>query len=423
MSQTSFALIGGTLIDGLGNEPIDRAVLVVEDERITAVGPEQSTAVPRNIPTFDVGGQTIMPGLIDCHVHLASEPTFDLLAGLTDSPVFAALRGAKFARAMLQAGITACRDAGAAGGVAIGLKRAIDAGVIEGPRVVPCGQLIGITGGGKWGRWFDPSFRTDVVEPHVTGPDAVRQAVREQVGRGATAVKLMVTGLLGEESGGHDEQFTFDEICAGIDEGHRQGRHVFVHAHGVGGAKNAIRAGIDSIDHGTYLDEEAVDLMVQNGTYLVPTLSYWERLETETTPNNLPATYRPSYVNKGQYQYRSHRQSFQLAVDRGVKIAMGTDAGSELVRHDDGAFELAAMVRIGMSPMQAIVASTSHAAGLLRLNDVGSLERGKFADLVVFNGDPLADIRLLQRKELVQLVVKNGAIYRDHLGTGLMSAS
>jgi imidazolonepropionase-like amidohydrolase len=419
VNETAVALIGGTLIDGTGNDPINRGVIVVEGARIAAIGPEASTAIPRAALRVDLAGRTVMPGLIDCHVHLATAPTFDPLAYLTDGVIYAAVRGAGFARAMLQAGITGCRDAGAAGGVAIGLRRAVAAGITAGPRIVACGQLIAITRGGKWGRWLSPAFGVEAIEPHVTGVDAVCRAARDQLGLGATSVKLMATGLLGEEAGGHDEQFSVEELRAGADEAHRQGYHAFAHAHGTRGAKNAIRAGIDSIEHGTFLDEEAVTLMAQRGTYLVPTLSYWERLDTETAPDDLPPSYRERYRDEGRFQFEAHRQSFRLALEHGVKIAMGTDAGSELVNHDDGAFELAAMVRAGMSPMRAIVASTSHAADLLRLPDSGRLATGIRADVIVVDGDPLADIRVLLEKERISLVMKDGAVYRDRLGSRL----
>jgi imidazolonepropionase-like amidohydrolase len=419
VGRSSFALIGGTVIDGSGGDPVTRGVVVVEGNRIIAAGPEDQVAVPREAIRIDVSGHTVMPGLIDSHVHLASRPTFDIVEALTDTAIFAAVRGATFAAAMLQAGITSCRDAGAAGGVAIGLQRAIDAGVIPGPRIVSCGQLLAITGGGKWGRWLSEAFGTDAVEPHLTGPDAVRRAAREQIGQGATAVKLFVTGLLGDPSGGHDQQFSEEEIAAGVDEAHRQGFHAFAHAHGAAGAKNAIRAGVDSIEHGTYFDEEAVELMLEHCTRLVPTLSYWERLEIGPAPADLPPSYPVSYRQKGQEQYRCHQASFRMAVERGVTVAMGTDAGSELVNHDDGAFELAAMVRCGMTPMQAIVASTANAAVLLRLPETGRLQPGKLADVIVVDGDPLTDIAVLQDKERIALVVKDGEVYRDRIGSGL----
>jgi imidazolonepropionase-like amidohydrolase len=239
----------------------------------------------------------------------------------------------------------------------------------------------------------------------------VRRAVRGQLGLGAKAIKMMASGLLGGELGGQDPQFSPEELRAGIEEAHLQSRHAFVHAHGTRGCRNAVLAGVDSIDHGTFLDEEVVGLMARGGTFLVPTLSFWARMEAHQEDESVPSVMRAAYKKTGKGQYASHRQSVRLALEGGVRIAMGTDAGE--LPHDRGAFELEALVDAGLSPMQAIVAATSHGADLLRLKDIGRLEEGRIADLVVVRGDPLSDIRVLQDTERIGLVLKGGTVCCD----------
>jgi imidazolonepropionase-like amidohydrolase len=416
--MSSFAIVGATVIDGSGNEPLVDGVIVIDGPRILSVGPAQN-AIPRSIPVIDVGGAVVMPGLTDCHVHLASEPTFNPMVALTDDPITAALRGAGYTSAMLQAGITSCRDAGAHSGIAIGLRRAICAGYAAGPRIVACGQLLAISGGGKWGNRLSPVIEIEQIEPHVSGPDSVCRAAREQIGRGATAIKLMATGLLGNDQGGTDEQFSVAELRAGVEEAHRRGYHAFAHAHGLAGCRNAVQAGVDSVEHGTYLDEEVVEMMVEQGTTLVPTLSYWMRMEQRKADSEVPESERRAFQELGQSQFRAHLESVRLAAEQGVKIAVGSDGGSELVRHDDTAFEVVALVRAGLDPMAAILAATRNAADLLRLRDCGRLAPGALADFIVIDGNPLDDISVLEKKERILLVVKAGGVWRDEITSGL----
>lgn len=416
--MSSFALVGATIIDGSGDEPVVDGVIIIDGRRIVSVGRLQKS-LPRSIPIVDLGGAVVMPGLIDCHVHLASEPTFNPMVALTEDPITAALRGAGYANAMLCAGITSCRDAGAHSGIAIGLRRAVDAGYVAGPRMVSCGQLLAISGGGKWGDRLSPVIAVDQIEPHLSGADAVCRAAREQIGRGATAIKLMATGLLGNDQGGTDEQFSHAEIRAGVEEAHRRGYHAFAHAHGLAGCRNAVQAGVDSVEHGTYLNEEVVRMMAERGTTLVPTLSYWARMEQRQEDAEVPVRDRRAFQETGQSQFRAHLESVRLAADHGVRIAVGSDSGSELVRHDKTAFEMTALVRAGLNPMAAIMAATRNAAELLRLRDCGRLAPGALADLIVVNGDPLTDISVLEEKERILLVVKDGDVWRDEINSGL----
>jgi len=405
------ALVGGTIITGTGEDPIIDGVLLIEGERIRGLGTARSLSVPRDARKVDAQGCTVMPGLIDCHVHIDHRPTYDPMVHLQENVVFAAIRGWTYAREMLRAGITSFRDAGSAGLAAIGLAQAIDSGIVPGPRVVACGQLIAMTGAGKYGSYLRPELDLSALEVWVSGVEEVRRAVRRQLGLGARAVKMMASGLLGGELGGQDPQLSIEELRAGVEEAHLQNRHVFVHSHGTQGCRNAVLAGVDSVDHGTFLDGEVASLMARNGTYLVPTLSYWARMEAHLDDESVPLSMRTQYRQTGRTQYAAHRESVRCALEAGVRIAMGTDAGE--LEHDKGAFELEALVHAGLTPMQAIVAGTSYGAALLRLRDVGRLEQGKIADLLLLRGDPLSDIRLLQDKSRIRLVLKGGVVCCD----------
>ena len=403
------AIRAGTLLDGTGAAPVRNAVIVVRDGRIEAAGP--AVRVPAGARVVDLSAYTVLPGFIDAHVHLASRPlgVGDWgHRGVTDDAGDDALWGAYNARLTLLAGFTTVRDVGGAGFANVALMRAIEAGRVIGPRMLTAGHLIGISGGhcdenGYWAGALGPEHGPR--DGIANGADEVREAVRLQVKYGATVIKICATGGVlsqGDEIGA--QQMTEDEMRAAVETARMLGRRVAAHAHGNEGIKAAIRAGVTSIEHGSFLDDEAVRMMVEHGTWLVPTLFAGWSVGTPEAASRLPGW----MAAKGHAAWDAMQHSIRLAVAGGVKIALGTDAGVD--PHGQNAREFALLVTVGgMTPMQAIQAGTMNAATLLGMErDIGSVEAGKFADLVAVRGDPLADITVLQHPAFV---MKAGDVY------------
>ncbi len=402
------AVRAGTLIDGTGAAPVRNAVIVLRGDRIEAVGP--AVRVPAGARVVDLSGYTVLPGFIDAHVHLAARP---LGVGdwshrdVTDGAADDALWGAFNAKATLLAGFTTVRDVGASTFANIALMRAIEAGRVPGPRMEAAGHLIGISGGHCDEDGYAPGALAErgPLEGIASGADQVREAVRLQVKYGATVIKICATGGVlsqGDEIGA--QQMTEDEMRAAVETATMLGRRVAAHAHGNGGIKAAIRAGVTSIEHGSFLDDEAVRMMVQHGTWLVPTLFAGWSVGSPEAAAHLP----PWMAAKGRAAWEAMQRSIRLAVAGGVKIALGTDAGVD--PHGQNAREFELMVTAGgMTPMQAIQAGTINGATLLGMeHDVGTVEAGKYADLVAVRGDPLADITALQHPVFV---MKGGEVY------------
>ncbi|HXY70204.1 MAG TPA: amidohydrolase family protein [Gemmatimonadales bacterium] len=409
-AAAAVAIRVGTLIDGTGATPVRNAVILVRGDRIEAVGP--AVRVPAGARVVDLSAYTVLPGFIDAHVHLASRPigVGDWVhRGITDDEGDDALWGAANARATLLAGFTTVRDVGSASFANVAVARAIEAGRIPGPRVLAAGHLIGISGGhcDQNGLAAGATAERGPLEGIAAGVDEVREAVRLQVKYGAAVIKICATGGVlsqGDEIGA--QQMTEDEMRAAVETARMLGRRVAAHAHGNEGIKAAIRAGVTSIEHGSFLDDEAVHLMVEHGTWLVPTLfAGW----SVGTPEAAAAAHLPPWAAaKGRQAWAALQQSIRLAVAGGVKIALGTDAGVD--PHGQNAREFELLVTAGgMTPMQAIQAGTMNGATLLGMeHDAGSLEAGKFADLVAVRGDPLADITVLQHPVFV---MKGGDVY------------
>jgi imidazolonepropionase-like amidohydrolase len=412
------AIVGARLIDGSGADPIDDATLVFEGERIAALGSRGQISIPRDATVIEAQGRTLVPGLIDCHVHVMGQWGYDLLRRLVTPPSLALLYAVPNVRATLEAGITTVRDAG---GAPAGVKLAVERGLFPGPRMLCAVSVLSQTGG--HGDSFMPCCvdlrspmgpgPTDVPHAVVDGIEPMRHKVREILRAGADWIKLCTSGgVLSPADSPESAQFTVDEIAVAVYEARAQGKRCMAHAQSNRGIKNAIEAGIASIEHGIYLDDEAIAMMLERGVYLVPTLVAPQDVIAlaEARPGLLPAY----AVEKAREVIEAHRQSFRRAVAAGVKIAMGTDTG--VGPHGGNARELALMVEHGMTPMQAIVASTRSAAELLRLDDrLGTLAPGKLADLLLLDGDPLADIRVLADHEKLALVVKGGAAVRGAL--------
>ena len=400
----------GVLIDGTGAAPVRNAVIVVQGERITAVG--TNVAIPKGATVIDLSGETVLPGFIDAHVHLVGRRIGDgdwQHATVTELPSQMTLLGAAHAQQTLEAGFTTVRIVGAPAFSDIGLRNAIDAGWVVGPRILGAGIALGARGGhcddtagfnpGTFGH--EAGFEEGVAD----GVDQARSGVRYVVKYGADVIKICATGgVLSPADSVGLQQYTEAEMRTIVETAAMLQRKVAAHAHGAAGIKAAVRAGVASIEHGSMLDDEAVQLMKQHGTYLVPTLLAGFTVESLATAKALP----PAIAAKAlAIAPRIHR-SFKLAVDAGVKIALGTDAG--VMRHGTNAREFALMVKYGMSPMQAIEAGTLSGATLLgRETQVGSLAPGKLADLVAVKGDPLRDITVLQR---VDFVMKGGAVFK-----------
>ena len=404
------AIRAGNLIDGTGAAPMKNAVILVQDGRISAVG--TNVPVPSGASVIDLSGETVLPGFIDAHVHLASHVIGDgdwQHAGLTELPSQTALLGAAHAQQTLEAGFTTVRVVGSANFGDVALRNAINAGWIQGPRIVAAGISFGIRGGhcdGTNGLQPYALGREGGVEVGVAdGVEEVRNAVRYAVKYGADVIKICATGgVLSLTDSAGVQQYTEEEMRAIVETATQLDRRVAAHAHGTAGIKAAVRAGVTSIEHGSILDAEAVQLMKQKGTWLVPTLLAGFTVESLAAAGRLP----PPIAAKAVAIAPRMHNSFKLALDGGVKIALGTDAG--VMKHGTNAREFELMVRWGMTPMQAIVAGTSSGATLLGLErEIGTIAVGKRADFVGVRGDPLQDITVLQHADFV---MKDGKTFK-----------
>ena len=407
-------LYNGTIIDGLGGAPIQNGAVLVRNGRIEAVGAAADVRVPdgETVERVDARGGTILPGLIDCHVHLTSQ-SFGPEDRYFVPDTYLVLKTAEYARRTLEAGVTTVRDAG---GADRGIQRAIDEGVIKGPRSKIAVTMLSITGG--HGDAYSPSLGMPLTSPLrvsgvCDGVDGVRKKVREVLRAGAQVIKVATSGgVLSPTDNPEDAHFTLEELKAIVDEARMHGdKKAMAHAQAATGIKNAIRAGFHSIEHGIYLDDEAIDLMLEHGTYLVPTLIAPQSVLKAAENGQRVAAWA---IEKSKRVMEAHQNSIARAYQAGVKIAMGTDSG--VGPHGTNLEELALMTEIGMSPMEAIVASTRVAADCLEWGDrVGTLSVGKEADVVITSQDPLADIRSLGVNDNIAWVMKGGAVVKNCL--------
>lgn len=385
------------LIDGTGAAHAQMTVLI-RGKKIVAVGPSRSLSIPSDATRIDGRGLTVMPGLIDCHVHLCLGGEPDVVAAVeAEDPTYLLLKSANHAKATLEAGVTTVRDVGARDHSIFTLKRAIDSGIMPGPRIVGAGLAICMVGG-----------HARFIGQEVEGTEQVRQAVVQQITAGAGVIKVIASGgILTPGTSPDTAQMTMEELAAAVDEAREAKRKVAAHAHGASGMKNAIHAGVRSIEHATLLDDEAGALMKQYGVYMVPTLS-----ALATTAACRPSCGIPeSALTKAKSMTRRHQASFTQAHRSGILIAMGTDAGTPFNYHGDNAQELERMVAFGMSPMDALVASTASAARLIGIqNAVGTLKRGKEADLIILKGNPLKGIEILRDRSRIMGVMKAGQL-------------
>lgn len=389
-------------LDVRTGQMINNAVIVIDGERIRAV--LSNGEAPAGAEVIDLGAWTVLPGLIDCHTHLTFEPSQMGYSSLGISVPRSALTGAKNARITLEAGFTTVRNVGAAGYADIALRDAINAGDVPGPRIDASGPALGITGGHCDNNLLAPEFQ-HVDEGVADGVSAVMRKTREVIKYGADVIKICSTG--GVLSLGDDpkaSQYTLEEMKAIVGEAHRLGRKVAAHAHGGDGIKLAVLAGVDSIEHGTYIDDEAVKLMKERGTYLVPTLYLGDWFLENYQRMGVPA----QMAAKGKEVMPAARKNIARAFQQGVPVAFGTDAA--VYPHGLNGHEFAVYVKLGMTPVQAIQTATVHASKLLGWEDrIGAIEPGKFADLIAVEGDPTKDVTELER---VRFVMKGGVVYK-----------
>jgi imidazolonepropionase-like amidohydrolase len=399
------------LIDGTGAGPVQNGVVVVTDDRIVAAGAAGSIAIPAGARVIDLGDATLLPGFIDAHVHIIGRPLSDPRsddARMRDYASYAAIAGVENARRTLMAGFTSVRVLGAPNFDDMALRQAITNGLVVGPRMQNAGHSFGITGGhcdenGYKPGLADGDFRTGVAD----GADEGRKAVRYQVKYGADAIKICATGgVLSEGDAVGATQYTLEEMKAIVDEASKLERKVAAHAHGAEGIKLAVRAGVASIEHGSFLDEEGARLMVEHRTWLVPTISAGEFVEKAAKSGRLTGL----RAEKALAAAQGMRNSVRLAQRAGVPIALGTDAG--VGEHGANGHEFTLLVTWGgLSPMQSIVAGTSNAARLLGWEkQVGTLAPGKWADVVAVPGDPTRDITLMERPSFV---MKGGVVHKQ----------
>lgn len=404
------------LFDGTSDKMITPGVVMIDEGKIVAVGP--AIAAPMGLPVIDLGDATLMPGFIDAHTHLSFQGSNDWKQDQLDSlgkPIAElALAAGNYAKKTLHAGFTTCRDLGSFEQIDVGLRNAIDSKVVEGPRMLVAYASLGSTGGHCDTEAYRPGVLARETEAGVgNGPDALRALVRRNLKYGANVIKVCATG--GVLSMGDDvdvPQLTQAELDAIVDEAHALKRKVAAHAHGATGAKRAVKAGVDSIEHGTFLDDEALTMMKAKGTVLIPTLMAFQGVKEKLAANALP----PPVVVKAKLALGAINTTVTKAIAKGVIIGFGTDAA--VYPHGRNAEEFAQLVAAGLKPAAALRTAMTVNAALLGWSDrLGSVTVGKIADLVAVPGDPLKDIRATER---VFFVMKDGVIVRNDRAVPLL---
>ena len=401
------AVRAGRLIDPASGTVTAGSVVLVEKGRVTAVG--SSVAIPAGARVIDLSGMTVLPGLMDCHTHLVGDYVDDKdpLSELKSSSAARAFESIPNARVTLEAGYTTVRDVGTYRAfVDVAMRDAIAKGYFPGPRMFVAGAYLTITGGGGAVTGFSPDVALpwDLRFGVADGPDQVRQRVRDIAQHGVDVIKVLATGaFLTHGSDPHAVEYTYDEMRAAVEEAGHKGLKVAAHAHSADGIKIAVRAGVASIEHGTYLDDEGIRMMKERGTYLVADIydAEWIRQGAKTG-------YPEDFATKQPEGDEIQRQAFRKAAKAGVKIAFGTDAS--VYPHGLNARQFAWQVKYGQTPMEAIRSATTSAAELIgRDPDIGAIAPGKRADLIAVAGDPLADVSVLEK---VAFVMKDGVVYK-----------
>jgi imidazolonepropionase-like amidohydrolase len=394
----------GKLVDVIGGKVLTDQAIVINGERIVSVGPSAGASIPAGARVIDLSAETVLPGLVDAHTHLTGNPNMHGYQSLGVSDIRAALYGAHAARVTLEAGFTTVRNVGASGFGDVALRDAINDGEVPGPRMRVSGYPLGIQGGHCDNNLLPHDFH--YVDGGVAdGPWAARAKVREMAKYGADTIKICASGGVlskGDEPGA--QQYTLEEMKAIVDEAHKLGRKVAAHAHGTSSIRDAILAGVDSVEHASLIDDEGIKLARERGTFLVMDIYNDDFILQE----GAKAGMLPESLEKERALGQLQRDNFRKAFRGGAKMAFGTDAG--VYPHGDNAKQFYYMVKYGMTPMQAIQAATVNGADLLGWNDrIGSLSAGKFADIIAVKGDPLADPAVLTK---VDFVMKGGAVVK-----------
>ncbi|MCC5863343.1 MAG: amidohydrolase family protein [Gammaproteobacteria bacterium] len=401
------AIHAGTLLDVEQGRTLRDQLIVIEGERIIAVGPLAETTAPEGAQLIDLSSATVLPGLLDGHVHLTSRHDQHGYRGLAVSTPRAALTGVASALHTLRAGFTTVRNVGAGGLSDVALRDAINDGEVVGPRMLVSGPSIGITGGHCDNNLLPPEFRA-FADGVADGPWGVRQRVRENLKYGVDLIKFCATGgVLSAGTSIGAQQYTFEEMEAIVQEAQMLGLRVAVHAHGTEGIKTAIRAGADSIEHASLIDDEGIRLARERGTFLSMDIYVSDFILGSGEAMGI----LPESLEKERIVGTAQRENFQRALEGGVRMSFGSDAG--VFPHGHNAHQFARMVEWGMTPMQAIQTATVNTAELLGMReDIGSITPGRYADIIAVAGDPLVDVAELTR---VGFVMKGGQVYRRDL--------
>ncbi len=413
-ADAALAIVGARLVDGLGGDPVENATVVIEGGRIRTVG--KDTRVPRGAEVIDAAGRTVLPGIIDCHVH-STYRARDIRKHLTNTPTYNVLRSTHILEETLACGVTTARDMG---GADAGFREAIAEGFVKGPRLLISIVMISQTGG-HGDSWVPAGIRLQkrawLPSGIADGPDEMRKLVRTLLMAGADFIKICTTGGITSLTDSWDEpQLAADEIRIAVAEAAAKRKRVAVHAEGLDGIRNALCADIYSLEHGWFMDERCVDEMIERGIWWVPTIALVP-LSVERRKND-PAWSSQQLAkedDKDAAIYQAMQKQMPLwkdAVKRGIKVAMGTDQSHRLLVGEN-LVELEFMVNwLGMSEMEAIVAATGRAAECIERPELGALAPGRIADVLMVDGDPLQDIRVLQQRQRLHLVMKEGKPYR-----------
>ena len=410
-AEPTVVIKAGAVYDVESGETKANQTIVVENGRIVEIGATGQVKGREPSEEIDLSGLTILPGLIDCHTHLGTRADrYDEVAKFRDSPFHNAFNAVKHAKITLEAGFTTVRDVGSKPFLAVDLRQSINEGFISGPRIIASGPSISITGGHGDLNNYAPQVRVEMFPEErdyriADGVDQVRHVVRAQLKHGVDVIKINASGgVLSRGDAPGAPQYTVEELRAAVEEAHAAGRKVAAHAHGAQGIKNAVIAGVDSIEHGSLIDDEGIALMIKHGTWLVADIYNDDYILGRAKEFGMPEEFIEKERKVGQIQ----RDNFAKAAKAGVKVAFGTDAG--VYPHGENARQFAYMIKYGLTPAHAIRSATIDAAELLgKSNELGKIAPGYHADLIAVSGDPLKDVTILEN---VRVVVKAGKVVK-----------